>query len=111
MSAAPVRGTTKVSHSCPYPNYDITNPRPLGFMLPSMKSTLAFLSLRRTLLTCGQMGTPQHEQGTEWELPTSSKALSRTGPYHPSVGVGPIASHDSVVLRGRIHDSPSGSWL
>ena len=47
------QGTRKDSHSCPCPNYGITNPRPLGFMLPSMKSTLAFLSLRRTLLTWG----------------------------------------------------------
>lgn len=74
----------KNSHSCPCPNYGITNPRPLGFMLPSMKSTLAFLSLRRTLFTCGQIGTPQHEQGAECKLSISSKALSRAGPCHSS---------------------------
>ena len=34
-------------------------PLPLGFMFPSMKSTLAFLSLRLTLLTCRQ--TQEHK--------------------------------------------------
>lgn len=40
----------------------VAHPLPLGFMCPSMKSTLAFLSLRLILLTCGQ--SQKHKAST-----------------------------------------------
>lgn len=42
-------------------------PLPFGFMSPSMKSTLAFLSLRLTLLTCGQ-GHQDSDGSEKWGL-------------------------------------------
>lgn len=99
-------GHQQDSHACPRPNSGVTNPRPLGFMLPSMKSTLAFLSLRRTLLTCGQIGTAQRGQGAERELCPSS-CLSRG--LGLAIHVGATACNGSVVLRGGIHRSPFGS--
>lgn len=66
VTSSSSQGHHRGLHPCPGPRHSITNPRPLGFMLPSMKSTLAFLSLRRTLLTCGQIWTAWHDKGQRW---------------------------------------------
>lgn len=104
-------GHQQDSHACPRPNSGVTNPRPLGFMLPSMKSTLAFLSLRRTLLTCGQIGTAQRGQGAERELCPSS-CLSRGLGLAIHVGAGCVGPHCLQWLCGITRWNPPFSiWV